>query len=383
MQTIKQKILKSIISLLCVFCISSCDQAKNLPSTAPSDQNITDVAILLPFTGNDASISKEYANMVKLGIADGTKTKIRVTTYDSTTQEKLLESINKILDSGTDIVIGPVYSEETKIVAQKVENKGSIVLSLSNNPILASSNVYICGHAPMRQLEKITNYFLDNGYQDYIALLPSGAYSTTINQILNDLITNRGGAFAKVEFYGELGDDIAKSVNLISEYVDNLNENDFNLKRPVVLLSDDSTGLRTLYKYMKSLNLDKKSVLSGDSRIDIDYSPHIDLTFTGSINMQNQDLVMRTRKLGIKHISFMHAVAYDMGKMTGQYIGDNYNRVKFLARINSPEKFDGISGRINFIDSIAQREYEIIKKENGIYKKLEEKPVIEENNITE
>ena len=43
----------------------------------------------------------EYAKMIKIGLSDGVKTKIRVTTYDSTNPTKLNASIDKILDTGT------------------------------------------------------------------------------------------------------------------------------------------------------------------------------------------------------------------------------------------------------------------------------------------
>ena len=280
--------------------------------------------------------------------------------------------IDKILDIGTDIVIGPIYSEATKTVAQKVKDKSTIVLSLSNNPVLAEKNVYIYGHAPMRQLEQITNYFLDHKYQNYIALLPAGRYSTTVSKILNDMITNREGTLARVEFYGGAPEDMAKSVHLVSDTVDNLNENDLNLKQPVILIADDPATLEVLYSNAKNLHLDKRAIIAGDSRIDIDFTPPIDVTFTGSLNITNTNLVMRAMKSGIKQVSFMHAIAYDAGKMIGDYIGSGYNRTNFITQMNTAEPFVGISGSIHFIDSIAQRKYNIVKKEDGKYKTMNE-----------
>ena len=371
MHNIKQKIVKFIISFVCLFFITSCDQVKNFSDFKNIlGKNVVDIAILLPMTGPEAELSKEYAKMIKIGLSDGVKTKIRVTTYDSTNQAKLNASLDKILDSGTDIIIGPIYSEATKTVAQKVKDKSTIVLSLSNNPVLADKNVYIYGHAPMKQLEQITNYFLDHNYQNYIALLPAGRYSTTVSKILNDIITNREGTLARVEFYGSAPEDMAKSINLLSDTVDNLNENDLNLKQPVILVADDPATLEVLYRRAKYLHLDKRAIIAGDSRIDTDFTPPIDVTFTGSLNITNTNLVMRAMKSGIKHVSFMHAISYDAGKMVGDYIGNGYNRTKFITQMNATEPFVGISGSIHFIDSIAQRKYDIIKKEDGKYKTM-------------
>lgn len=371
MNNIKQKTSKFIISFVCLFFIASCDQVKNFSDFKNTlGKNVVDIAILLPMTGPEAELSKEYAKMIKIGLSDGVKTKIRVTTYDSTNQAKLTAALDKILDTGTDIIIGPIYSEATKTVAQKVKGKSTIALSLSNNPALAEKNVFIYGHAPMKQLEQITNYFLDHNYQNYITLLPAGRYSTTVSKILNDMIESRDATLSRIEFYGSTPEDMEKSVKLVSDTVDNLNENDLNLKQPVIIVADDPATLNMLYKKAGKIHLDKKAIIVGDSRLDIDFSPPVDVTFTGSLNITNTNLVMRAMKSGIKHISFMHAISYDAGKMIGSYIGNGYNRTNFINKMTANEPFVGISGSIHFTDSIAQRKYDIISKENGKYKKL-------------
>lgn len=332
-----------------------------------SGKNVVDVAILLPISGADTELSKEYARMVKMGLSDSVRTKIRVTSYDSSDNDKLNASLERIFETGTDIIIGPIYSDTTQLVANQVKGKGAIVLSLSNNPVLADKQVFILGHAPMRQLEQLTNYFLDNEYKNYIALLPAGRYAGLTSKILNDMITVSGGVLDKVEFYGSTPEGIAKSVKAVAAKVDSLNENDLNLTQPVILLADDAATLQLVYNDISKENLDKKAKIVGDSRVDIASLNPVDVTFTGSLHRLNADLSARADKAGIKHISFMHAIAYDAGKMIGEKIGTGYNKTKFLEQMNSPEKFSGISGSIYFVDSIAQRKYDVITKESGRY----------------
>jgi len=371
MSNIKQKFLKFIISFACIVLISACSQTdKSSERKNIADQKGIDVAIVLPLSGPEAALGKEYAQMIKLGLSDGAKTKIRVTTYDSSNPETLSKSLDKILEDGVDIIIGPVYSEETKAVAEKVKGKGTIVISLSNNPVLADKQTYVFGHAPMRQLEQITNYFLEKKHQNYITLLPAGRYSNTISKILKDMITSKGAALARLEFYGTTPEDLEKSLRLVSDSVDTLNETDYELTRPVILLADDQSALETLLKHARKFSLDKKAILAGDSRIDLNFSEPITTTFTGSLNIVNFDLPARSTQLGIKHISFIHTLAYDAGRLVGNSIGSNYSKTKFVEQLNSAEPFHGASGAIGFVDSIAQRKYDIIKKENGQYKSV-------------
>lgn len=372
MTNIKQNFIKFITSFALMFFITACEPLQELSNVRNArGQNVVDVAILLPMSGPETDLGKEYGQMIKIGLSDGAKSKIRVTSYDSSDQEKLNQSLDKILESGTDIIIGPIYTAPTKLVAEKLRNKGKIILSLSNNPALAEKQIFVYGHAPMRQLEQLSNYFLDNGYKDYILLLPSSRRANLESQVLRDIINTSGGTLDKVEFYGSTPEEIAKSVKTVSDRVDSLNENDLNLNQPVILLSDDPATLQILYTNAAKYNLDKKAILAGNNQIDTDSTTPVNITFTGGFNSTSQNLMPRAKKAGIDYISFMHTIAYDAGRTVSENIGKTYNKKKFLEKMHSMKEFDGASGKIHFVDSIAQRQYDIIKKENGEYHKAQ------------
>ncbi len=366
MSTIKQFLIKFIITLTTLFVIAGC--AQNVGNKNSSKENGVDVAIILPLTGSDTKSAKEYAKMIKLGLSDGTKTKLRVTTYDSSNNETLAQSLDTILDNGVDIVIGPVFSEETKIVAEKLRGKGVVVISLSNNPVLADKQTYVFGHAPMRQLEQITHYFLDKNHKNFIALLPSGRYSNTVSKVLKDMIESKNANLAKVELYGNTPEDIEKAISSINETVESFNENDDELTRPVVFIADDPLALEGILSNIKKLGLDKRAIIAGDSRIDINTQQNITTTFTSSVNLLNYELPTKAAKFGINHLSFIHVLAYDVGRMVANSIGSSYKKQDFITNLNSTSPFPGASGQIAFVESIAQRKYDILKKENGNYK---------------
>lgn len=51
----------------------------------------------------------------------------------------------------------------------------------------------------------------------------------------------------------------------------------------------------------------------------IDQPNQVNIIFTGSLNILNTNIVERAKNIGINHISFMHAMAYDLGRMTAKY----------------------------------------------------------------
>lgn len=368
MHNIKQKFLKFTLSFLSLILISGClESSKKEPIKTIPATKFVEIALILPMSGPDADLGKEYAKMIKRGLSEGAKSKIRIMTYDSASQETLLESVNKILDQDAEIIIGPIYSEPTRMLAEKLKHKKPIIVSLSNNPVLADENVYIMGHAPMKQLLQLTNYFLVNNYKNYLILMPEGKHTNMVSAILKDMIAKGNGNLASLELYdNENVENINNALKKTSNVIDELNENDDNLTQNVVIMADDPTLLKTMLQTAKKFNLDKKAVLAGDNRIDVDDSAN--LTFTSSLKFIEVDFPSKVKAQDIKTNSFMHALAYDAGKMISEFIGPEFNREEFLNKMNNAT-FEGVSGTIKFTDYIAIRQYDIIVKKNGVYNK--------------
>ena len=369
MINIKQKFTKFIISFCFLLALSACGSSSNNKNSKKSLSSniVTEIALLLPLSGENELLGKQYAGMLKMGLGDGAKTKIKVTSYDCSDEIKLKESIKRILEQKIKIVIGPIYSKDTKILSAAVKDKDVIALSLSNDPTLADNNMFVFGHAPMRQIEQITTYLINNEYKNYVILLPTGRHTQIVSKIIQNIIANKEATLSRMEFYNNTDEDIEKAVNIVSDTVSNLNEQDEILKRPVVIVGDDPENLRRIYQFAKNFNLDKKAVIAGDNRIDVVEDKQFEIIYTGSIALENGNIKQRAATLGVNYFSFMHALAYDAGKIIASNIIGNYNKEDFLTRLKSSKKFSGITGKIHFVDSIAQREYEIIKKQNGIY----------------
>ncbi len=369
MINIKQKYTKFIISFCFLLALSACESSSNNKNSKKSLSSniVTEIALLLPLSGENELLGKQYAGMLKMGLGDGAKTKIKVTSYDCSDEIKLKESIKRILEQKIKIVIGPIYSKDMKILSAAIKDKDVIALSLSNDPTLADNNMFVFGHAPMRQIEQITTYLINNEYKNYVILLPTGRHTQIVSKIIQNIISNKEATLSRMEFYNNTDEDIEKAVNIVSDTVSNLNEQDEILKRPVVIVGDDPENLRRIYQFAKNFNLDKKAVIAGDNRIDVVDDKQFEIIYTGSIALENGNIKQRAATLGVNYFSFMHALAYDAGKIIASNIIGNYNKEDFLTRLKSSKKFSGITGKIHFVDSIAQREYEIIKKQNGIY----------------
>lgn len=366
MANIARKFSKIILMFFCSLYLSSCQTPKKeVIVPVKKEQKEIEVAILMPNNGHDKIVGTQYKDLIKMGLNDGVKSYIHVTSYDGSDEKNVLAAMDKIIARKTKIILGPLYSNFTSLIAEKAKANDIIIITMSNNPALAEDKLFVFGHAPLKQLIRVINYYGSN-HKDFMALLPTGKHSETINQVMQNILIQKNATLLRTEFYEDNPESIAKAVRNISDNTDIINERSDTTK-PIIYLSDDPKNLSLLAGSINKYNLDKKAILIGDNRVDIDYPENIDISFTGSLNLLNSNVPERAKAIGINHMGFMHLLAYDLGRMTASYIGNEFDLERFLNRMNSRQPYIGLSGNIHFVDGIAQRQYDIIKKENGVY----------------
>jgi Periplasmic binding protein len=370
------KIINPILGLLsfvCALALQSCSGISDKFANTidiPEEKKV-EIAILTPLSGSYADLGEEYAKLIKMGLEDGLTGNISITIYDAADEAKALVSMNKIVAKNTKIILGPLTSPITSFIAPKAKSSGIIVITMSNNPVLADDKLYVFGHAPSKQIKPLFDYFFENNYKSFITLLTAGGHSQNVNKIIQNTIIQNHATLVRSEFYTETPESISNAVKIVSDTVDNINEiEDEHLRKTVVYLGDDQTSLRMIFDRLHSLNLDKKAIIAGDNRLDFAYNPDVDIIFSGSLNILNSNVSERARSLNIHYITFMHALAYDLGKMTAEYLGEEFIENRFISRLNSKVPYQGVSGNTYFIDNIAQRKYDIISRVNDHYTTL-------------
>lgn len=363
-------IFKFIALVISLIALTACDSLSHNTRNA-THTNIAEpvsVAIFLPLTGPAGDLGQEYNYMIKKGLLDHAKTKIKLSSYDTSTEESLQEAMNKVIKNKTDIIIGPIYSSSTKHIAQRAKKHNITILSLSNDPSLADGNLFVLGHAPMRQFESLMQYLLQHDYKNYIIFFPSGRYSKSLASVLQNMILTANATMVRTDFYSDDAQNISDMIDVISDNVDQLNEMDNDAKKPIILLSDDTQTLSPVLQNIVKNNLDKKAIIVGDSRVNIDGFDDLELIYTGNMNMKYQMLAQDAKQHNIIHIGFMHNIAYDAGSIVADTIGAApFNKENFVQKMQHLSGFEGLSGVISFDASLAQRKYKIIQRQNNRY----------------
>ena len=352
-----------LLSVLLTSCSS--DKVKHITPT--------NIAILMPITGTNARMGQRLASMIELGLDDALQGNIKVMTYDIAEESRIPVIINKMKSRGTMLVLGPIFSSNAQEIIPQIQPYGIAMITLSNNPALAGQDVYVFGHAPMKQTQRIIDYTLTQGYKDYIMLLPASKYSREMASVVGNMVEEKGAKLVQSEFYSDKQESIDVAVQNIATIVQNINEaEDANMK-PVLYVSDDTALMKDVANALKKYNLDIQTLLVGDDKLDIAYDQPMTFVFTGSMLAHNDVALDKAKTLiGVDHLNSLDLVAYDLGKITAYNLGQDLARDQFLARLNSGHLHLGASGAIKFIDGVADRKYDVIKRDANGYSLVDE-----------
>jgi hypothetical protein len=353
-----------LITLFASIFLTSC-----VTETANKRIPPTNIGILMPLTGTNAPVGQRAATMIELGLEDGLEGNIKVMTYDISDDDKTTLAVNRLKSRGTNLVLGPIFSLNSSDIASRIAANHITMITLSNNPALAKDGVYVFGHSPVKQTERMINYMLDNGFKDFIVLLPAGKYSQELSQIIGSIVSNKGGKLTHSEFYTAKEESVRVAVDNIAKIVRTINELEETSHKPVLYISDEAVELENLLTELKKHNLDVTTMIVGDNKIDVEYNHPISYLFTGSLEYNPRDLLSRlqTRVPDVRHLNYMDLMSYDLGRVAAYNLGAGLPMEQFVQRMDSGHLHIGASGYIKFVDHIADRKYDIIKFDRGRY----------------
>ncbi len=328
----------------------------------------------MPLSGPHAERGRILAELIKIGLEDRLKGFITTNTYDVATDELAEQASKKLLLKNTNIILGPLFTHNVQNFEKMVKTHNIFMISLSNNPLIADeSNIYVFGHAPLKQTHRMIEYLSSNGFKEFAVLLPKNRSSDNMSKVLSELIESNGGVIITNQQYTNDPQSIEEAVQKISESVDQSIENiDNNVKPAVFVVEDNENSIRMIFESIKKYNLDKKSIIAGDSRIDTATDIDITLIFTGSRHiLDTKSFEKLQNQLGIQHLDYLENLAYDLGAMVSTYIGISYARETLMNRLQNPVWYNGLSGNIRFNQHIAERKYSIIERSGKNYSVLD------------
>ncbi|MCH6201119.1 ABC transporter substrate-binding protein [Aquiflexum sp. LQ15W] len=363
--------------------LSNIDYSFDIPNQSNKNLQILDIAILLPFNysgGTDVKTISQGNFILELYqginyalaelIANGTK--INVKTYDTQRNNNRLQTIlSEEFLLNADVIIGPIYPEETEIVLQFSEkNEIPFINPLSNldDKIQGYDFAYLFRPAVSSLSSSLLNYLKSNISGKRLAI----AYSSASR---DEQLANKLEAESKNQGFGIVTKTLisAKNINHFFESLQ-LQKDLLSKTDAVLILSDDPNIAQATFGYMESKNLQIPVVVM-DSWLFFNFASYEMLETQNFVFLGNNSIDFSNPNLEAFRTGFNE----QYGKFPSLNMHLGYELVNWIAQTISPaEGFDfrsnlnknGFSqGKItygfDFRDSNNNRYVPVLRLNNG------------------
>lgn len=176
-----------------------------VPDTAPSadvlpaDETLHRIALLVPLSGDNGTVGQSIANASTMALLDTSADNLRITTYDTTQNPR--EAVRRAIADGNKLILGPLLGDEVAQVAPEARAARIPIISFSNDPAVASPDVFVIGHVPDQSIERTVTYARNKGSSRFAAIIPAGDYGRRAEAGLRSAVAASGGTLVAIETY--------------------------------------------------------------------------------------------------------------------------------------------------------------------------------------
>jgi ABC-type branched-subunit amino acid transport system substrate-binding protein len=110
------------------------------------------------------------------------------------------------------LIIGPLFAADVAAVKPIAQGAGLQILPLSTDTSLAERGVYVMGHAPGAQVDRVISYAVSHGAHNFAALVPSSPYGVLVGREFLNAVAMNGGNVTAYENYDPAAPDSSDRV---------------------------------------------------------------------------------------------------------------------------------------------------------------------------
>ncbi len=193
---------------------------QRLPSTTREQaaQPKVRVAMLLPMSGDNAQLGQSLMQAAQLSLFDSGDSNLELTFHDTNSNPGQAQQVaREAVRNGAQLIIGPVFSDETKAIAQAIDSANTPIVSFSNDQEAASRNVFTFGFSPRDQIDRVLTVAAQNNVRKIGILLPNTSYGRKLEQMVNQHATQSGIQIALTTYYNTRDIDFSTQAQQIKD----------------------------------------------------------------------------------------------------------------------------------------------------------------------
>jgi branched-chain amino acid transport system substrate-binding protein len=226
-------------------------QYETLPG-APVETG-TRIGLLLPLSGQQAALGRTLLQAAEMGLFEVGDDKFTLLVEDTATAAGADTAARKLLAQGAQILLGPVFSTDTRKIAPITTAAHIPVLAFTNDRSAAQPGVYVMGVTPQDEVQRVLQYAASQGMQRFSILAPSSTYGNIVEQAFRNSVQGANGIFAEQARYDPSSPDYTGVVEQLSTAYQN---NPFD----ALMLPEGGAKLRQLAPLLPAFQLGPQTI---------------------------------------------------------------------------------------------------------------------------
>lgn len=174
------------------------------------------VALLLPLTGEASPLGNALLDAAMMGLFDkdavtpASEKKRQVVLLPKDTEnspEVAAKRAQEAINEGAQLIIGPLFSDDVKVVTPIAKAHNVTLLSFSNNKAVGKDGVFLLGFMPEQQARRVIGEAIMRGKKRIAIIAPNDDLGKMVTAAAHAEATNRGMHIQSESFYDPASKD--------------------------------------------------------------------------------------------------------------------------------------------------------------------------------
>ena len=177
------------------------------------------VALLLPLTGRMASVGESMEKAALQALFEQSLPHLELYPEDTkATPDGTLAAFERAMQSGADVVLGPLLGNNVKALAGYARSVGIPVMAFSSDTnALLEENIRLFSILPTEQARRMARYGVEEkGLRTFSALLPDNRYGRVMLKAFKEELSRLGATFDRHAFFTPGSPDLNTSIRYLT-----------------------------------------------------------------------------------------------------------------------------------------------------------------------
>ena len=177
------------------------------------------IGILLPLSGENSQIGGSLLRAAKLSLNKTKNRDLQLFIRDSeNSSTNIISSYYELINKEVDIILGPLFTKNIKIISPVSEDENTLMITFSNNLEIKNKNTFISGLTPEDEIREAIDYAMSKGSKKFGLIFPNNEYGLRSKKLIKNLVLEKNGEISQFVFYNSEKPDFYEVSKKIADY---------------------------------------------------------------------------------------------------------------------------------------------------------------------